>query len=243
MSEYVMSSLMAELSESAKTRSVLVSEIPTLTNEDKIEIYFGKRVNGGGDIEKIIMLDKSTALITFGEEKVIQSVIEHGSHKLNGQTVEVTSLSSMLKKSKVNQPTNTDDVQKSFLSVTEELTDSDKKRSLVVVGIQRIRHVTDQIETHFRQQKNGGGDIKHVYLIDTDAALITFCKENVIDLVIEKSPHQLHGSEVEAMSFDTYRLKNSDVTPDSELRPTRVSKTLKEDVGQREVSEVSMYFH
>ncbi|XP_035673946.1 uncharacterized protein LOC118414188 isoform X3 [Branchiostoma floridae] len=57
-------------------RSILVSNIPDGINEDKLEIHFMRKSNGGGDIENITLRDSSTAKITYLDESSIQGVLD-----------------------------------------------------------------------------------------------------------------------------------------------------------------------
>ncbi|XP_071963661.1 uncharacterized protein [Antedon mediterranea] len=57
--------------------SVLVTGIKEINgySEDKLELYFGKRRNGGGDINTIIRVDEDTAVIMFDNPDVASSLM------------------------------------------------------------------------------------------------------------------------------------------------------------------------
>lgn len=57
----------SEIDWTSISRSVIVSGFPAHTKLEDLIIHFQRRKNGGGDIEKIILSKKGTAVITFDE--------------------------------------------------------------------------------------------------------------------------------------------------------------------------------
>ena len=51
------------------SRKILVSGLPEETREKEVHIHFQKKKNGGGDIERIILLNGGKALVLFEEPK------------------------------------------------------------------------------------------------------------------------------------------------------------------------------
>ncbi|KAM4645295.1 interferon-induced 35 kDa protein [Amazona ochrocephala] len=66
------------------SRSIILSDLPSLdtTEEallDKLEVFFGKRRNGGGEVESTELLDSSgQVVLTFVEDRVAELLIERG---------------------------------------------------------------------------------------------------------------------------------------------------------------------
>ena len=49
-----------------KSRTIMVSDLPEGVTESSVHIHFLKKKNGGGDIEKVIVLpEKNNALVVF----------------------------------------------------------------------------------------------------------------------------------------------------------------------------------
>ena len=59
----------ANLGEDYVEKCVIVSNIPPGTTEQPLQIHFMKSKNGGGDITKVQLLDKTTAVAVFEERE------------------------------------------------------------------------------------------------------------------------------------------------------------------------------
>lgn len=57
----------SEIDWTSISRSVIVTGFPAHTKSEDLIIHFQRQKNGGGDIEKIILSKKRTAVITFDE--------------------------------------------------------------------------------------------------------------------------------------------------------------------------------
>ena len=50
-------------------RKILVSGLPVGTTENSVHIHFQKKKNGGGEVERIILLNEGKALVLFEDPK------------------------------------------------------------------------------------------------------------------------------------------------------------------------------
>ena len=53
-------------------RRILVSGLPVGTTENSVYIHFQKKKNGGGEIERITLLNEGKALVLFEDPKGLQ---------------------------------------------------------------------------------------------------------------------------------------------------------------------------
>ena len=55
-----------EKSESTeKARTIVVTDLPEGATENSVHIHFQKKKNGGGEVEKVVVLPGNTALVVF----------------------------------------------------------------------------------------------------------------------------------------------------------------------------------
>ena len=52
-----------------KQRTIVVSNVPESVSESAIQIHFQKKKNGGGDIEKVVVLPDNKALVVFENDE------------------------------------------------------------------------------------------------------------------------------------------------------------------------------
>nr|XP_039274592.1 uncharacterized protein LOC120348513 [Styela clava] len=69
--------------------SILVKNLPPNINGDKLEIYFQKQKNGGGDVNEVRMIENGSQAIVVFEEKQIASKIVQREHTMLGKRIEV----------------------------------------------------------------------------------------------------------------------------------------------------------
>ena len=50
-----------------ESRAILVSDLPAGTSESTVHIHFQKKKSGGGEIEKVIILEGNKAMVVFEE--------------------------------------------------------------------------------------------------------------------------------------------------------------------------------
>jgi hypothetical protein len=67
-----------------ESRAILVSDLPAGTSESAVHIHFQKKKSGGGEIEKVIILEGNKAMVVFeelegtpGREDVLHIYVDH----------------------------------------------------------------------------------------------------------------------------------------------------------------------
>ncbi|XP_069883882.1 interferon-induced 35 kDa protein [Dipodomys merriami] len=139
-------------------RRVLVSGIPSglgLKEEellDKLEIFFGKARNGGGDVETRELLQGSV-MLGFAKEEVAQNLCQIGQFRvsLGGQQVTL----------KVS-PYVSGKIQKA------EIKCQPVARSVLVVNIPDVldsQELHDILEIHFQKPTRGGGEVEDLTVV------------------------------------------------------------------------------
>ncbi|KAJ8414442.1 hypothetical protein AAFF_G00053120 [Aldrovandia affinis] len=137
-------------------RRILVSNLPKKVEEsrlmDRLEIYFQKKRNGGGEVESIdILPDSGSVVITFVEENVAKSLTGTEYHEVDIEK------------------------KKHRLRVTPflngEVTDlqmrtSVSRRTVLLTGIPDIMDrdsMQDSLEIFFQKGGNGGGEVDAIF--------------------------------------------------------------------------------
>ncbi|KPP79928.1 hypothetical protein Z043_100458 [Scleropages formosus] len=134
-------------------RRILVSNLPKKIEEsrllDKLEIYFSKSRNGGGEVEAVELLhDSGNVVITFIQSDVAKGLTDRQRHEVDFGGG---------KKHRVHVTP--------FLN--GEITDlkicwSQSKRTVLLTGIPNImdqEELQDLLEIHFQKTSNGGGEV------------------------------------------------------------------------------------
>nr|XP_048301687.1 interferon-induced 35 kDa protein isoform X2 [Myodes glareolus] len=137
---------------------VLVSGFPAglkLSEEellDKLEIFFGKAKNGGGDVETREML-QGTVMLGFADEKVAQHLCQIGQFRvpLGRQQVPLRV-----------SPYVSGEIQKALIKFQQAL------HSVLVTNIPDIldaQELHDILEIHFQKPTRGGGEVEALTLV------------------------------------------------------------------------------
>ncbi|KAM5273390.1 interferon-induced 35 kDa protein [Ctenodactylus gundi] len=139
-------------------QSVLVSGIPAglkLSEEellDKLEIFFGKAKNGGGDVETRELLQGSV-MLGFAKEEVAQNLCQIGQFRvpLGGQQVSLKVF-----------PYLSGEIQKT------EVRFQPVPRSVLVLNIPDVLdgpELHDILEIHFQKPTRGGGEVEALTVV------------------------------------------------------------------------------
>lgn len=143
------------------------------TTEAELWIYFqSRKKSGGGDIDSIDYRGES-AVITFEEEEVLESVFSRGTHTVKGSQLKVS-----------RQP---------FISqepTPEKVNQKDARNDLgcnkIEVSGWSSKTTKDSIENYFENTKrSGGGDVEEFIISDT-IAYITFASSEVAQKVLSR---------------------------------------------------------
>lgn len=147
-----------QVSSHLSSRRVLVSGLPAglgLSEEellDKLEIFFGKTRNGGGDVE-VRELHQGGIMLGFAEDGVAQHLCRIGQFTvpLGGQQFPLT-VSPYLK----------GEIQKA------EIRSCPEPHSVLVLNIPDVLdgpELTDILETHFQKPTQGGGEVEALTVV------------------------------------------------------------------------------
>ncbi|KAM3598935.1 uncharacterized protein V6R79_024414 [Siganus canaliculatus] len=136
-------------------RRILISDLPRLdvgTLKDKLEIYFSKGRNGGGEVDHCeLMSDSWTVVLTFVRDDIAQGLIDKKDHEVDFQQAKhKVKVSPFLNGSITNL--------KSVVSTCP--------RTVVLKGIPDIMEqesLQDLLEIYFQKSTNGGGEIEAIY--------------------------------------------------------------------------------
>ncbi|NXP56015.1 IN35 protein, partial [Heliornis fulica] len=138
------------------SRSILLSDLPNLgilqeTLLDKLELFFSKTKNGGGEVEHREFLDDSgQVLLTFAKDGVAKLLIEKGH-------IEV-SIGKGKYKLKIS-PYITGDI------TNMQLQPSRCPRTVLLSGIPNVlgeEPMRDTLEIHFQKASRGGGEVEAI---------------------------------------------------------------------------------
>uniref|UniRef100_A0A8C6IPP7 Uncharacterized protein n=1 Tax=Melopsittacus undulatus TaxID=13146 RepID=A0A8C6IPP7_MELUD len=135
------------------SRSIILSELPSgdIPEEallDKLEVFFGKAKNGGGEVESTKLLNNcGQAVLTFAEDRVAELLIERGRIQvpLGKQTYEL----------KIS-PCVSGEVS------NLQLQPSRCPRTVLLSGIPDVlseEPMRDMLEIHFQKPSRGGGEV------------------------------------------------------------------------------------
>ncbi|NXN13493.1 IN35 protein, partial [Indicator maculatus] len=142
-----------EMGLTLSSRSVLVSGLPSLSIPeeallDKLELFFSKTKNGGGEVESIEFLDDSgRVMVTFAEDGVAEQLIERGHIQV------------LLGKGKYEvkiSPCMSGDI------TNLQLQSSRCPRTVLLTGIPDVldeESMRDALEIHFQKGSLGGGEV------------------------------------------------------------------------------------
>ncbi|NXD85210.1 IN35 protein, partial [Halcyon senegalensis] len=142
-----------EIGLTRRSRSILVSGLPSLniTEEellDKLELFFSKTKNGGGEVEHREFLDDSgQVLLTFAQDGVAETLIEKGRIQvLVGKRKYEVKISPQMSGDITNM----------------QLQPSRCPRTVLLSGIPDVldaEAVRDSLEIHFQKTSRGGGEV------------------------------------------------------------------------------------
>ncbi|XP_055983800.1 interferon-induced 35 kDa protein [Sorex fumeus] len=147
-----------QVSSKMNSRRVLISGFPAglkLSEEellDKLEIFFGKSKNGGGDVESRELLPGGV-MLEFAEEKVAQRLCQMGQFTVQLGTQEVALRISPYMSGKV------EDAKFQFQPVD---------RSVLVFNIPDVLdspELHDILEIHFQKPTRGGGEVEALAVV------------------------------------------------------------------------------
>ncbi|XP_061222979.1 interferon-induced 35 kDa protein [Neopsephotus bourkii] len=138
------------------TRSIILSDLPILDIPeeallDKLVVFFGRKRNGGGEVESSELLDNSgQVVLTFAEDRVAELLIERGRIQvpLGKQTYELK-ISPCLSGEVSNL----------------QLQPSRCPRTVLLSGIPDVlseEPMRDILEIHFQKPSRGGGEVDSV---------------------------------------------------------------------------------
>ncbi|XP_033104995.1 uncharacterized protein LOC117107421 isoform X2 [Anneissia japonica] len=175
------------------SRTVLITGIRHMKGcrEDKLELYFARKSNGGGDVDGVDLVDEDTAVLTFDDEAVAASFMDDSKqHVIADAQVFVESsnrkqhiLQEMLAPSPAvshTQVSLTATGTRKTMIANDILRSMEDSRSVLVTGIRHMKGCReDKLELYFARRSNGGGDVDRVDLVDDDTAVVTFDDEAV----------------------------------------------------------------
>ncbi|XP_069093858.1 interferon-induced 35 kDa protein [Pleurodeles waltl] len=151
---------------------VMVSNIPEDIPQDriidKLEIFFSKKKNGGGEVEKCEFLpDSGQVIIIFGEEGVAQRLTSKGVHTFSVEN-------------KTYQLKVTPYVKGEIKDL--QLRDSICRKTVLLTGIPDIMDeeaLQDVLEIHFQKKSNGGGEVELIHYVPLGKDAIAVFEEDV----------------------------------------------------------------
>ncbi|TRY87815.1 hypothetical protein DNTS_015718 [Danionella cerebrum] len=134
---------------------ILVSNLPKDISEertlDKLDIHFSKARNGGGEVlDKDMLHDSSTVVITFQEDNVAKHLSDKQDHEVD--------FGKQKYKVKVTP----------FLNgkiIDMKISNSTCSRTVLLTGIPDImdkEDLQDNLEIHFQKTTNGGGEVESI---------------------------------------------------------------------------------
>ncbi|MBN3287810.1 RL27 protein, partial [Polyodon spathula] len=139
-------------------KRILVSDLPNIGTEDqlldKLEIYFQKKRNGGGDVDMTEMLpDSGNVVVNFLEDTIAKGLTSKEYHdiKMFDKTYRVK-VTPFLNGEIKHLKTRT----------------SISKKTVQLVGIPDImdeENLQDNLEIHFQKPSSGGGEVDHFIYI------------------------------------------------------------------------------
>ncbi|XP_076121842.1 interferon-induced 35 kDa protein [Alosa pseudoharengus] len=145
-----------ELDTQVCPQRVLVSNLPKMESEDrlldKLEIYFSKRKNGGGEVEETDVLhDSGNVVITFLENHIAKGLTDEQDHevKIDGEKKHKVKVTPFLNGKIADLQTRETVCQ----------------RSVLLTGIPAIMDqdsLQDLLEIHFQKTSNGGGEVDDI---------------------------------------------------------------------------------
>nr|XP_033774686.1 interferon-induced 35 kDa protein isoform X2 [Geotrypetes seraphini] len=153
-------------------RRILVSNIPASERTDllldKLELFFSKRKNGGGEVEEREFLpDTGNAVLTFLDNGVATELVKTGSFSVllsNGKT----------------------HLLKATSYVDGEIKDlkfrtSTCRRSVLLTGIPDVMDkepLQDLLEIYFQKASNGGGEVEALSYVPVGSHAVAFFEED-----------------------------------------------------------------
>uniref|UniRef100_W5N357 Interferon-induced protein 35 n=1 Tax=Lepisosteus oculatus TaxID=7918 RepID=W5N357_LEPOC len=141
-----------EVETHVSNRRILVSNLPKDVEEsrllDKLELFFSKSRNGGGEVESLELLhDSGTVVITFLEDTIAKRLTDMENH-----TVELLGKKYRLRV--------TPFLNGKIIDLQTRVSES--RRTVQLVGIPNIMeedNMQDNLEIHFQKSSNGGGEV------------------------------------------------------------------------------------
>ncbi|XP_018090650.1 interferon-induced 35 kDa protein isoform X2 [Xenopus laevis] len=157
---------------SLSRKKILISNLPPSLSEDilldKLEIFFCKSKNDGGEVENREFLpDSRNVILTFCNEKVVPQLLEKKKFKVHfgnsTQEVHVT-------------PSLDGDIKQFQMKYVE------CNRTVLITGIPDIKDtddLRDLLEIYFQKPSNGGGEVEAlIYCPEGQQALAIFEDDN-----------------------------------------------------------------
>ncbi|CAB4023539.1 poly [ADP-ribose] polymerase 14-like isoform X2 [Paramuricea clavata] len=167
-------------------RTILVSGLPEGVKESTVHIHFQKKKNGGGDIEKITLLEGGKAMVVFENAKVAKVVV-NTEQIFKEKVLEVKRLGTENLKENV-----------------EKLGNEKRKKETRRVLVSDLPEGTTEnhVHIHFQKKKNGGGEIEKVELLGKGKAIVVFEESRVAKQVITKE-QEIKGNIVHIELMET----------------------------------------
>ncbi|XP_043530945.1 interferon-induced protein 35 isoform X2 [Chiloscyllium plagiosum] len=133
---------------------ILVSDIPKLPSTDqlldKLELYFSKQRNGGGEVENVVLLeDSGNVIVTFVSEGIAENLTKKEFHQVDFRGI-----------GKIPPLRISPFINGEIVNITVQEVIS--KRSALFTGIADIMDeeiLRDNLEIHFQKPSNGGGEV------------------------------------------------------------------------------------
>ncbi|XP_072417649.1 interferon-induced 35 kDa protein isoform X1 [Chiloscyllium punctatum] len=135
-------------------RRILVSDIPKFPSHDqlldKLELYFSKQRNGGGEVENTVLLeDSGNVIVTFVAEGIAENLTKKEFHQVDLRGI-----------GKIPPLRISPFINGEIVNITVQEVIS--KRSALLTGIEDLMDeeiLQDILEIHFQKPSNGGGEV------------------------------------------------------------------------------------
>ncbi|XP_053309608.1 interferon-induced 35 kDa protein [Spea bombifrons] len=137
------------------SRKILVSNLPSMAEDnlmDKLELFFSKGRNGGGEVEgREFLADSKSVILKFFEDEVVKrltkkKVFEVPFGEFSHQVTVTTCINGSIKKI---------EMRKLVCNRTVLITD--------IPNITDKENLQDMLEIHFQKGSNGGGEVKALH--------------------------------------------------------------------------------
>ena len=202
-------------------KTISVSGLPEGSTENSVHIHFQKKKNGGGEIEKVELLEQGKAIVVFEDPKVAKQVVET-KQKFKGEVIHVKLVET---ETQLNKDTS------------EEPKTSDQEYGTVLVSGFPEDATENALYIHFQKKKNGGGEVKEVtFLPGKKEATVVFEDLEVAKNVVDR-PQVFKGKNLIVKLQETEAKPNSKSLKDENIEESRtvLVTDLPEGVGESAV--------